>query len=179
MKKGFWILVVLLIASIAVNVWLWHKQPEVKTEVTHDTLWRDTAMTPPPPTEQKETGETIYVKVPTKPTPTESDTAGMVTIIPPTGQDSATIALPVEQKRYDDSLYTAWVSGFRPRLDSILLHFPEITHTITNTVYEEPPRLTWGIQVGAGYGIVNRKPDVYIGIGATLRIGKNKNKRKR
>jgi len=175
MKKFFWILVVLLLASVVVNVCLWCYKPEVKTVETHDTVWKDTTITPPPPTEQKETGETIYVKVPIPPTPQPPDTTGTVEV--PTGQDSATIALPVEQKRYDDSLYTAWVSGFRPRLDSIRLHFPEITHTITNTVYEEPPRLMWGIQIGAGYGIVNRKHDVYIGIGATLRIGKNKRKR--
>ena len=172
MKKAFWMLLVLLIASISVNVFLWCYQPPTETKVEYDTLWRDTAMTPPPPSEQKETGETIYVKVPAKPTPTGKDTTGTVAIIQPTWQDSATIALPVEQKRYEDSLYTAWVSGFHPNLDSIRLHFPEITTTITKTVYQKPPRLTWGIQVGAGYGIVIRKPDVYIGVGGTLRIGK-------
>lgn len=168
MKKTFWILVAVLVVSITINVWQWKNQPEAETKVEHDTVWKDTTITPPQPTEQKETGEAIYVKVPIPPTPQPKDTTGTVEV--PTGQDSATIALPVEQKRYDDSLYTAWVSGFRPRLDSIRLHFPDITHTITNTVYAEPPRLTWGIQIGAGYGIVNRKPDVYIGVGLQYNI---------
>lgn len=84
--------------------------------------------------------------------------------------DTITMEVPVEQKRYDDSLYTAYVSGYRPQLDSIRLHLPS---TITETTIIQriaPPRLSIGLQTGAGYGIINHKPDIYLGIGAQWRL---------
>ena len=84
--------------------------------------------------------------------------------------DTIMMSVPVEQKRYDDSLYTAYISGYRPQLDSIRLHLPT---TITETTIRQriaPPRLSIGIQTGAGYGIINRKPDIYLGIGAQWRL---------
>ena len=47
--------------------------------------------------------------------------------------DTLYISLPIEQRIYADSTYTAWISGYRPKLDSILI-YPQTT-TITNTMY--------------------------------------------
>ena len=55
-------------------------------------------------------------------------------------------------------------------IDSIALRFnvdyPKIiqTQTITKTVTKKK-RWNYGIQTGIGYGIYNRKPDLYIGVG--------------
>ena len=178
MKKAFWILVAVLCVSFALNVWQCSSQPETSVVVERDTIWKDTTIYEPQPTESKETGETIYVKV-----QTGGDTQGIGTAVPSidstdesqspciaNGFDSTVIALPVEQKRYDDSLYTAWVSGFRPNLDSINLRLPTITETVTKTIVKPSPRLSVGIQAGAGVGVFSRQPDVYIGVGAQLRI---------
>lgn len=61
--------------------------------------------------------------------------------------------LPVEQSIYIDSDYTAYVSGYRPRLDSISV-YPK-TITVTNDIYhtmKEKPR-RWGVSITAGYGL--------------------------
>ena len=84
--------------------------------------------------------------------------------------DSIDVPIPIVQKRYEDSLYTAWVSGFEPKLDSLRLHMPEVTNTITKTVYEPTPLLTFGVQVGGGYGLIHRQPDIYVGIGGQINL---------
>lgn len=60
-------------------------------------------------------------------------------------------------------------------VDSIALRFnvdyPKIiqTQTITKTVTKKK-RWNYGIQTGFGYGICNRKPDLYIGVGLQYNI---------
>ena len=60
-------------------------------------------------------------------------------------------------------------------IDSIALRFnvdyPKITQTqtITKTVTKKK-RWNYGIQTGLGYGIYNRKPDLYIGVGIQYNI---------
>lgn len=74
-----------------------------------------------------------------------------------------------EQKTYSDSLYTAWVSGYDARLDSISV-YPKMT-TINNTVVHKllvPPKrkpFGLGLQVGCGY-----PRGVYFGIGISYNI---------
>ena len=41
MKKGFWIVVALLIASVAMNVWFWQTVPEPSIVIERDTVWKD------------------------------------------------------------------------------------------------------------------------------------------
>jgi hypothetical protein len=161
MKKAFWILVAVLIASIAVNVWQWRHQPEAETRVEHDTVWKDTVIREPSPDETINTGRVVYIKIPV---PGKRDT------LRDTIRDSIDVPVPIMQKRYDDSLYTAWVSGFEPNLDSISLHQPEIITTITKTIVKPSPLFSVGIQTGAGYGIISRQPDFYIGIGGQLNL---------
>ena len=60
-------------------------------------------------------------------------------------------------------------------VDSIALRFnvdyPKIiqTQTITKTVTRKK-RWNYGIQTGLGYGVYNRKPDLYIGVGIQYNI---------
>lgn len=102
-----------------------------------------------------------------------------------TPQDSTPI--PLKRVEYTDSvvkdngatvLYFASVSGYKASLDTLEFNvtYPEITNTeyVTNTIektIQKPaPRFSVGIQAGFGYGVFNKKPDLYIGLGGTYRF---------
>lgn len=89
------------------------------------------------------------------------DSVGRVT-------DSVTVELPITQKWYGDSTYTAWVSGYNPTLDSIYVYPRHETVTITNTLRQKPRR--WGLGVSAGYGVTAHGAQPYIGIGVQYNI---------
>ena len=159
MKKGFWIVVAVLAASIAMNVWFWTSEPEPSIVIKRDTVWQDSIIREPLPAETINTGRVVYLRIPV---PGPSDTITL--------HDSIDVPVPIYQKRYDDSLYTAWVSGYEPNLDSINLRLPTITETVTKTIVKPSPLITVGIQAGAGYGVINRKPDIYVGVGAQVNL---------
>lgn len=60
------------------------------------------------------------------------------------------IELPISQKYYETEEYHAWVSGYKPSLDSIYTFGKVITRTITNTDTKY---------------LDNRKTDVYLDLG--------------
>ena len=177
MKKGFWIVVAVLAASIAMNVWFWTSEPEVETILKRDTVWRDTSIYEPQAAETVNTERVVYIRVPVKSgngligdSPRCATSVSQAGTVPMAQEDSIDVPVPIVQKRYEDSLYTAWVSGFEPKLDSIRLYTPEIQTTVTNTVYEPTPLLTLGVQVGGGYGLIHRQPDIYVGIGGQINL---------
>ena len=153
----------LFILSVVTNVWLIKRgqvDPEPQVVIKHDTLWRDTTIYKPAPVDSQKTGEVVYIRIP-YPVPAPSDTI----------HDSIQVPIPIEQKRYEDSLYTAWVSGFRPALDSIRLHQPEIVTTITETIVKKAPRLSVGFSVGPGVSIdKNHHMGIYVGFTANYRL---------
>lgn len=81
-----------------------------------------------------------------------------------------TVYLPRAQRRYEDSLYTAWVSGYQARLDSIRIYFPTKIRYITKEIKtaQKPPR--WGLSLQAGYGISKNGLAPYAGIGVSYNI---------
>ena len=161
-KGCFYTLIMAIVLSFVTNVFLMVLyQRGQSVVVERDTVWRDTTIYQPQPAETINTGRVVYVKVP-HPTAEPSDTV----------HDSIEVPVPIVQKRYEDSLYTAWVSGYQPALDSIRLHQPTITETITitNTITKRAPRLSVGIQGGAGVGMINRQADVWLGVGAQWRL---------
>ena len=84
-------------------------------------------------------------------------------------KDSVFVEVPIEQKVYSDSNYTAWVSGYHPRLDSISITQKEISfHKLVNNS-KGSKRLYLGIQVG--YGITPRGMQPYLGIGVSYKFG--------
>ena len=159
MKKGFWIVLALLAASIAINVWFWTTEPEPSVVIERDTVYKDTTIYKPVPVDSHKTRKVVYIRVPV-PKYLPGDTI----------HDSIEVPVPIYQKRYENSLYTAWVSGYRPNLDSIRLYLPEVQTTVTKTIVTPAPLITFGIQAGGGYGIINRKPDIYVGVGAQLNL---------
>jgi hypothetical protein len=167
----------LFILSVATNVWLINRgqvEPEVITE--HDTLWKDTTIYKPVPVDSHKTGEIVYIKVPVKDVRGQDPGSGLPGNCPLTSPaapatDSIEIPIPIEQKRYEDSLYTAWVSGFRPALDSIKLHQPEIVTTITKTIVQKAPRFSVGLSVGPGISIdKDHHMGIYVGFTANYRL---------
>ena len=160
MKKAFWIILALLLISIGVNVWQWRNQPEPSVVVERDTVWKDTTIYEPQPSETINTGRVVYIKVAVPQPQTQRDTV----------HDSIEVPIPIMQKRYDDSLYTAWVSGYEPALDSINLRLPTVTETVTKTIVKTAPLITFGIQAGAGYGVINKRSDIFIGVGGQVNL---------
>lgn len=84
--------------------------------------------------------------------------------------------LTLEQKTYGDSNYVAYVSGYSPRLDSINIFCKDTTRTITITNEVEKKQswaskhLGWGITLGGGYGLVNQRFDLFVGVGGIIRF---------
>ena len=160
MRGCWWALVGLIVLSFVANIWfLSRPEPEPSVVIERDTVWRDSIIREPAPAETIKTDRVVYLRIPQ---PGRTDTL--------TVHDSIDVPIPIIQKRYDDSLYTAWVSGFEPTLDSINLRLPTITETITKTIVKPSPRLSIGIQGGAGVGVFSRQPDVYVGVGLQYRL---------
>ena len=156
----WWALLALITLSFVANIYFLSRPvPEPSVVIKRDTVWKDTTIYKPMPAETIDIGKTVYLRIP-YPVPSGRDTI----------HDSIDVPIPIIQKRYEDSLYTAWVSGFEPNLDSINLRLPTITETITKTIVKPSPRFSIGIQGGAGVGVFSRQPDIYVGIGAQWRL---------
>lgn len=192
MKKAFWIIALLLVASIVANVWMMTRDSVKETKTVHDTIWKDTTIYEPKAVDSQETGRVVYIRVPVSVDGgLIGDSPHCATVVSQAGtvpmalnaaehsqkeaggrRDSMEVAIPIVQKRYEDSLYTAWVSGFRPNLDSIRLHMPEVMTTVTKYVEKPAKRLAIGPSIGVGYGIINGKPDIWAGVTVTWNFNK-------
>lgn len=101
-----------------------------------------------------------------------------------TGNNNA-LTLPIERLEYNDEVitedscrvrYRASVTGYNPSLDTISfdLTYPKITETntvtVTERVIQKAPRVSVGVQTGFGYGVFNKKPDLYVGFGLSYRF---------
>lgn len=84
-------------------------------------------------------------------------------------KDSVFVEVPIEQKVYSDSNYTAWVSGYNPRLDSISINHQEVSFHNKLVNNKGSKRLYLGIQVG--YGITPRGLQPYLGLGVSYKFG--------
>ena len=85
-----------------------------------------------------------------------------ITLDGDTIHDSIYIPVPISQKEYQTENYRAWVSGYKPSLDSIWV-YPE------KIIIREKP-LRWGIGVIAGYGIGRNGLSPYVGVGGYWRV---------
>ena len=79
--------------------------------------------------------------------------------------DTVEVSLPIVQKVYRDTNYTAWVSGYEARLDSITIANKIITKT-TTVLKNRDKRFSLGVQTG--FNVINKKP--YFGVGITYNI---------
>lgn len=108
--------------------------------------------------------DSIIVRYETLLLPTARDTSMQIGCT-----DSVRVEIPITQKRYADSTYTAWVSGYNPILDSISIYPRHEVVTITNTIRQKPKR--WGVGLNVGYGFTPKNGmQPYVGIGVSYNL---------
>ena len=84
------------------------------------------------------------------------------------GQDTLLYTASVTGRSYEDEDY--------PKLDSISFilrgYNTKDKEIITNTITRQQKARKWyiGAQAGYGYGIINKKPDIFVGIGVSYTI---------
>jgi len=76
------------------------------------------------------------------------------------------VTIPITQKIYRDSLYTAYVSGYAQNLDSIFIR-ERIT---TITTRKKARRWNIGVTAGMVFGIKNRQIEPGIAVGVTYNL---------
>lgn len=121
--------------------------------------------------------DTTYVHTIDTVTVTKNDIVYKNTIVLDTVYLRDTIKL-IEQKTYQDTLSTIFFHGIDCEIDSIEYRIPTDTvkFTIDNTVYVQEKdnfwknRFTISAGIYAGYGLLTKKPDVYVGLGFGIRL---------
>lgn len=157
MKKIIYIIIFLLLISIIFNIIYYNKYNNILYNKNNiDSIVRvdtfidvDTVYYPKPVPKIVKVVDTMYI---------DKDSIQ---------QEGDSILLPREEKTYtDDSTYNVRISGFQPILEEISVYPRTIYITKEKTLeIEKKQRFTWGIQGGFGYGLINRKPDFFIGVG--------------
>ena len=167
MKREYWFSLmfafILLVGLMTYDFYLTHKLiKQTKTEIVEV---RDTI--------EKISYDTIFFDRPIayKVKEIKHDTVRITDV----KHDSVGVILPVIQKEYRDSTYSAWVSGYQDvNLDSIEIYqkniFTEINNTKYVTKYKNRP---FGFSIGLGgiYSPVSNKiePGVFLGITYTIK----------
>ena len=161
-KTLFIVLFALLFISFGFNVYyvVKGKDVEIKEKITTVTKI-DTIM------------DTVLVVKKEKVIKVIRDTLVNVEFIRDTVDTAKVVAdIPIVQKEYsDDSTYTAWVSGYRPSLDSINIYRKNIS-TNKETVIKKKDIHRFGIGpvVYGGYNFGTKKLDYGVGIGVSYHI---------
>ena len=147
MKKLPWILVILL-AVVCVVAWFRPQEPlpvEIRTETKVKTVVKV---------------DTLLISPPLAPL--------LVFRLTDTMRIGDTVVYR-EQAYYEDSLYRAWVSGYRPRLDSLMVFPKTVYRTVTNDIYHTitPKKKRWGLGLQVGYGYPG---GLYLGVGMSYNL---------
>lgn len=147
MKKLPWILVILL-AVVCVVAWFRPHEPlpaEIRTETKVKTVVEV---------------DTLLISPPMAPL--------LVFRLTDTMRIGDTVVYR-EQAYYEDSLYRVWVSGCRPRLDSLQIFSKTVYQTVTNDIYHTitPKKKRWGLGLQVGYGYPG---GLYLGVGMSYNL---------
>lgn len=147
MKKLPWILVILL-AVVCVVAWFRPHEPlpaEIRTETKVNTVVKV---------------DTLLISAPMAPL--------LVFQLTDTIRIGDTVVYR-EQAYYEDSLYRIWVSGYRPRLDSLQIFPRTVYQTVTNDIYHTivPKKKRWGLGLQVGYGYLG---GIYLGVGMSYSL---------
>ena len=81
-------------------------------------------------------------------------------------EDSIQVEIPIQQAVYSDSAFTAYVSGYRPQLDSIFIYRP--VSTVLAQPRVRPKRFALGLS--AGYALTPAGAQPYVGVGISLKL---------
>lgn len=77
------------------------------------------------------------------------------------------VLLPLEEKVYGDSTFRAVISGYKVNLDTLALFPTTTTITEKKLIRTKEKGFKLRPSIGVGYGLINRKPDLWIGISLT------------
>ena len=155
MKK--WLIVIaLLFAAFAGGYFAGRAKAEPEVTEVRDTLtFRDTVV--------------VYRPVPVYVTQIRTDTVRLALVDQShttLTRDSATVAVPITRKVYEDSTYRAVISGYKPNLDSLWVRNTIREIYVVRTQKTAPKR--WGFDVTLGPSVlVTPKGDLKGGMGIT------------
>lgn len=182
---GLLVAVVLLCGSICGNVYQHYHFREVTqmmrtdTVTKRDTIYSERVDTVPQVVDENTVG---YVKISDILLHIPYDVSKKGEKVDTLGVESGetashmTDSLPIVQKTYADSTYTAYVSGIKygvyPCLDSIRIKERTVyqTVTITKDLRRKQKRVHVGLMGGYGYGFTSKQAEPYIGIGVGYSI---------
>ncbi len=85
-------------------------------------------------------------------------------------QDSAYVELPRSQAVFEGESYRAYVSGYKPRLDSLALFRSTAAVSVVQPEARRERRFSVGLQ--AGYGITPKGLQPYIGLGISVTLAR-------
>lgn len=153
MRRVTAILTGMLVLSVALNVYQWRRgrrlvivDNRIDTIVHHRTVARDSVVT-----------RYVTERLRTVCRDTVRDTLRYAC------GDSVEVEIPIEQKTYGDSTYRAWVSGYRARLDSIMIL--RRTDVVREPLPDADSRTRrWSVGIGAGCGLTPRGVQPYVGV---------------
>jgi hypothetical protein len=152
MKRAAWIAALLLVALA--SFWAGRHSAESELPTTGDTVTvvYDTVRCYVPIAR-----DSVVVRYVTRALPVaKSDPTDLT--------DSVAVVVPVESRVYEDSLYTAYVSGYEPRLDSIFIRERHILTTTTVTV-RQTKRWSVGPCIGVGIAPCGRfEPSIGVSV---------------
>lgn len=154
-----WIVYCVLVCSFCLNVVLCceNGKGRIKTDTTRVTVVDTVTYTLPV------ARDSVVVRFVTKKLPIVHDTVHPICI------DSSDINIPITQKQYCDSTYTAWVSGYEPSLDSIRVYARKDVVTINKIIKKPPNRFV--VSFNVGYGLTPQNGlQPYIGIGVGYKL---------
>lgn len=162
---GLLVLILLMAGSFCLGRWWMAGATGDVTEESRDTVVvKDTVRVPGEALPAQVIAEEVirykYVPVLLTDTLIEHDTLIRV-------KDSVAV-IPVMRKTYTDSAtYRAVVSGYDPRLEEIEVYRDNMTITVQK---KKARRWGVGVQAGAGVGLFNRQPDIFVGLGVQYNL---------
>ena len=175
MKKSVVVLLFLMTVSLGISLFFNYKQYRDVKEVPMEMIEtkaetkvenKTDSFVAPVPVSVKE-GKKIVVKKPIREqkleliSENEENPDSISELITET---DSTYEIPITQKRYEDSCYIAWVSGYHASLDSIYVNSKIITNNVTTTITREKK---WNFGVQGGFYLTPKGVQPGIGFGFT------------
>ena len=194
MSKRNLIALGLVAALVAASLFLGYRwgRNSVEPEIITKTECKTIRVKDPTPSFSYNTGKLIFVPV-EAPESQRDSTAHLSPKDAPTASPDSiaggiVVELPEEMKEYRDSTvvndstklyYHIGVKGYNPSLAFADFTLPYVTTTETIVKKRPPVEFGWGLVGGIGYGVINRKPDVFVGVGVSLSFNFDNSKRRR
>ena len=170
-KNVFWLALALAV-SVLLNVYLFTNPKEEVKEVVKVETRTEVKYVEKTDSAPKAVSETPIAAITVPLGRTDSDSEDSECRPDTTLQQKGdSVIIPISQKVYEDSLYTAYVSGYRAKLDSIRVRERIVTEHIRESITRtKTKKYGFGLVGGMGYGVTKRNLDIFIGIGGYVNL---------